>query len=482
MSIANFPPSLNLSEVKQSAVQEADGQFLRYRSDNSTYSNGDTIRIEIPCGRRGLFLHPQDGFLEYKMVAGNSTLTGGHLYLDGNCLTYFKTLRIFHGSNLLVQIPEYNRICHAMYDMQVSISERTSSGTCSFGIGGFQGASGNDDYDTIQQCSSGIFGHLIDNGCTYSYSHGLLCPILGSLTSKSIPLGWLTSSLYLELVLEDVNKCVTSRFGGTNTGTRGAHTSNPVLASMTFKDIYYNAKCTQLNPMYDNLLLEAFQGRKILIPSVDFKGEMKSIASGSSAFSDKFSFQLSSLKFCWWWLTNTSTANGSVGTASVGVQYNYASPISQRMIGALNSYNLSFNGVSFPSVPISASTTGNTIKIAGVASNTQFSAVPYQHLLRTLNQTSDYTAGGVISKLLFANNLTTASSDNDDAKRAILAIDLDRFDGNNDKYMQGYNSLNQNVVLQANWDTALSENCNLYAFVQHDVAYEIRDGLLFVNN
>lgn len=483
MSIANFPPSLNLADIKASAVQEADGQFLRYRSDNSSYSNGDTIRIEIPCGRRGQYLHPQDGFMEYKMVAGTSTITAGSLYLDGNCLTYFKTLRILHGSNLLVNIPEYGRICHAMYDCQVSISERNSTGTVGMGVGSHQSSTGDDDLDIYQASLSGVFGHLISNGCSYQYSHPLMCPILGSLTSKAIPLGWLTSSLYLELVLEDVNKCVTTRFGSSITGSRGAATtSNPSVATMTFKDIYYNAKVTQLNPMYDSLLLDAFQGRKVLIPSVDFKGEMKSIASGSSAFSDKFSFQLSSVKFLWWWLTNTSTANGTVGTSTVGVQYNYASAITQRMMGALSSYNLSFNGTMFPSNPISCSVTGHTIKQGNTAANFQFGAVAYQHLLRTLNQNSDYTAGGVISKPLFCNNLTTAVDDHDNGKRAILAIDLDRFDGNNDKYMMGYNSNNQNVVLQATWDTALAENCNLYAFVQHDVAYEIKDGLLFANN
>lgn len=484
-STANFPPSLNLAEGKASAIQQSDGQFLRFRSDNSTYQSADTVRIEIPCGRKGLWGYGQDTFLEFKSTAGNSTCAGGALFLDGNAYSYFKTARLYHGTNLLCNIPEFGRICHAMYDAQVSIAERNSIGTISLGVGGKQAtgavAAGIDDYENILASGAGLFGHNIDNGCTYSYAFPLMMPLIGSLTSKAVPLGWMTSSLYLELVVEDVNKVYTSRFGDSLSGSAGSLTAAPTIANFTLKDIYLNMKCSQINPMYDEILLSAFNGRKILIPSVDFKGEMKSIAAGGSSFSDKFSFQLSSVKFLWWWIVNTQTANGTIGNGTTGNNFNYNSAITQRMMGVLNSYNLSFNGVNFPTVPISASASGLTIKSNGAAANFQLGATCYQHLLRTLNQNSDYTAGGGISKALYVNNLTTCASDAK-SKRFIGAVDLDRFDNNNDRYMQGYNSTNQSVVLQVNWDSALSEACNLYAFVQHDVSYELIDGLLYVNN
>lgn len=470
MSVVNFPPSMNLADIKQSALQECDGQFLRYRSDNSSYVNGDTIRLEIPCGRKGQWLHPQDSFLEFKMTSGTSTFTSGAIFLDGNCLTYFKQARIYHGSNLLCSINDFNRIAHSMYDLQVNTAERQCQ-TINLGVGGVQTAT-SESYD-LWSLGAG-YGHLIDNASTYAYSHPLMLPLLGSLTEKAVPLGWMTSSLYLELVIEDAQKCVTTRYGDSITGSAGTCTALSV-AQMTFKDIYYNAKVSQVAPMYDNLLLNAFQGKRVLIPSVDFKSELKSISSSSSSFSDKFSFNLSSVKFIWFWLTNTSTANGVISG------YNLAAPITQRMAGNLNSYNLSLNGVNFPSIPISCSTTGNTIKVSGSVANHIFGSACYQQLLRTMNQNTDFSSGGVLSKNTFCHSLTTQASDILDKKSFIGAIDLDRFDGNNSRYMQGANLQNQNIQLVATWDTALAENCNLYAFAQCDVAFELRDGLLYVN-
>ena len=42
-------------------------EILRFRSDNADYKTGDFIRIEIPCGRRGHHLFPQDSYIEGKL-------------------------------------------------------------------------------------------------------------------------------------------------------------------------------------------------------------------------------------------------------------------------------------------------------------------------------------------------------------------------------------------------------------------------------
>ena len=77
--------------------------------------------------------------------------------------------------------------------------------------------------------------------------------------------------------------------------------------------------------------------------------------------------------------------------------------------------------------------------------------------------------------------MDTAASDGTNSKRFIGAVDLDRLDNNNDKYLQGYNCLNQQVNIVANWDANLTEPQMLYCFMQYDVSYELRDGLLWVN-
>ena len=96
-AVVNFPPSMNLGVTKPACVPNCEGSFLRIRSDNSTYGALDTIRIEIPCGRDGVWLHPQDSFLEFKAKLTYTDGSGGAVSLDGNAYSYFSNCRLYHG-------------------------------------------------------------------------------------------------------------------------------------------------------------------------------------------------------------------------------------------------------------------------------------------------------------------------------------------------------------------------------------------------
>ena len=315
MSNINLPNSMNLGENKGSATQDADGSFLRFRSDNADYVNGDVIRIEIPCSRSGLWLHPCDSFISLNMTMPTFTVTGGTYKLDQTIMSAIRQLRIYHSSNLLVSINEYGRLANAMLDVMVTASERLSS-TISLGIGASQTTgTGAEDFSSVNTESLGCYGHVLESNTTYNYAFTLMCPILGSLTSKSIPIGLMTGSLYIELVLDDITKIITSRTGINLVGEAGGITANGITSAnqMKFSNIYYNAKCTQLNKNIDLILQNALLqgGRSITIPSTDFKLEQKSLAAGSQSCNEKLSFNFSSCKFLWWWLVNTTTANGS---------------------------------------------------------------------------------------------------------------------------------------------------------------------------
>jgi hypothetical protein len=143
-------------------------------------------------------------------------------------------------------------------------------------------------------------------------------------------------------------------------------------------------------------------------------------------------------------------------------------------MGALKEFYMTMNGTQFPTQPISCGLNGATT-VAG----TQYGAVPYQHLLRCFNQNTDTTAGGVLDFGLYCNNVTDLSSESD-SKRFIGAISLSRVDGSHEKYLSGTNTIGSNVVLNVNWESALSTAHFLYAFIQHDVAFELVDGLLSV--
>jgi hypothetical protein len=457
MSIANFPSSMNIAGSKKSCVANCTPSFQRIRSDNSSYGASDIIRIEIPCGRKGDWLHPQDSFIEFKVRLTYSGGTAGAVSLDGNIYSLFKSLRIYHGTNLLVNQQFSNRLWQALYDIQCNSAERNAGQIC---LGTLP--------SSVASTTNNLFGLTFVSGNTYQFSFALPCSLLGTLTDHAIPLGWMgASSLYLDLEVEASNRIFTTRIPNNEvTGNIGTCTAVPVYETLTISEIYYNAKISQLGGEYDNLLMTAFEGAPIRIPSVEYVGEQKTV-SATTAFSDKFSFQKGSVNFLLWWITNQSTANGTPYSTN-----NYNSAITQRAMGKLKEFYITLNGSQFPTQPISCALNGATAFVAS-----QHGAVAYQHLLRCFNQNTDITAGGVMDMALYAYNASSLASD-EDTKRFVGGISLDRVDGNNEKYMSGTNTIGSNFVLNATWEDALATPHFLYAFVQHDVAYELVDGLL----
>ena len=84
-----LPSQLNLANNKP--LSQGGKPFInRYRSDNSTYSGGDTIRLEIPCGRQGQYLYPNDSFLEARLkVNCNNAATAGNCFIDSTVFSIF---------------------------------------------------------------------------------------------------------------------------------------------------------------------------------------------------------------------------------------------------------------------------------------------------------------------------------------------------------------------------------------------------------
>ena len=119
-----LPIQLNLNSNKP--LSSGGKPFInRYRSDNTSYGAGDTIRIEIPCGRNGQFLFPTDSFLEAKLKVNCSNLsTTGSCFIDGTVYSLFHRMRILHGSTVLEDTLHCNRLWNVLYDVQISDTDR----------------------------------------------------------------------------------------------------------------------------------------------------------------------------------------------------------------------------------------------------------------------------------------------------------------------------------------------------------------------
>ena len=445
-----LPSQLNLANNKP--LSEGGKPFInRYRSDNSTYSAGDTIRIEIPCGRQQ-FLFPNDSFLEARLKVNCSNgATPGNCYIDATAFSIFNRMRIIHGSTVLEDTLYCNRLWNAVYDVQISESERRQDCITKL-INDNTPTSSSHQYNPCLQGS--IIQILSANvaaadSSLIDFSIVLPSALLGSLASKALPLGLLnSSSIYLELELAPMNVAFVTE------------SSTIVFNSYTIQDIYYNAKITQLPEDINASLVASLRGDSIKLPAFAYKAELKSVASGSSAFNDKFAFNFSSVKSFYWWMTNQTTSIGS----------NTKRSVTRRTKAGATDFYLTINGEAFPSQTIS-----NPSRM-------------YMELVRSFDGLVDTSFGGVISYKNYIRDTHTTADDITASvanyqslvpeKRFIAGIDLDRFNHSSDTLNSGTSTIGQTVNLVVNYAAGLNESCNLYAAVMYDVIFVAENGQL----
>jgi hypothetical protein len=194
----NFPTSMNLRNVKETAEPTMRGDFMVFDSQNQTYGARSTIRIPIE-NAANTWLHRNDSFLSFR-VKINGSSTGGEIALDGTCYSIFRNARLTQASNILVEQNECARLWNGLFDLQVAGSERASK-EITHGIQ-------NNQYGSI---ANGLYGTTIKDGLYMYFSIPLPMSIIGTLSEKSFPLGALKTNLMLELDVEDLNKIITTR-------------------------------------------------------------------------------------------------------------------------------------------------------------------------------------------------------------------------------------------------------------------------------
>ena len=422
----------------------------RYRSDNSSYSGGDTVRIEIPCGRKGQYLFPKDSFIELKIKvnAQNGGTAQSGIYIDQSIYAIFNRLRIFHGSNVVEDCLYVNKLWTAIYDLQINEVERRGDSISKLVADNTTNSNvfNNGLFGTTFMTMAGAAGAA--DSAVFDACFVIPSALLGSLASKAVPLGLMgASSIYLELELAPAAMAFVAD-------------GSSVLNSYTVSDIFYNAKITTLPSDIDDLLIQS-TGGIVNLPAISYKAEAKTISAASSAFNDKFSFQYSSLKNFIFFLINSASANGVLLSRS----------ITARPKCNISDYFLLINGEAFPSQTIT-----NTSRM-------------YAELIRAFDGLTDTNFGGIINYTNYTLNTNTNAHDalsgtvggggaNSNQKRFLAGIDLDRFNHSSDTLLSGTSSIGQMVNLQLNMSAGLTETCTLYAAVQYDVLYHIEGGLL----
>jgi hypothetical protein len=466
----SFPKELNLGNNKPIAA--AGKPYInRYRSDNTTYLNNDTIQIEIPCGKHGQYLFPKTGFIEGQVaisatnaatVAANGV--AGQVYIDQSVYSLFNRIIVKHGGVVLEDCMYVNKVWTSIMDIQINESERHGLGITNligdigtaFGTtynSGLYGAAMTTDgiaaVTTVDNTSTG-------NGVYYDFAFPLPSAILGTLASKALPVGEAgASSIYILLQLESPSVAFVA-------DSIAAFT--PTINKYEVKNVYYNTKCVVLPDDVNNLLLQS-TGGSILLPAVAYKAESKTISAAATMFNDKFSFQFASIKSFNFFVQNSAAAAGTAKSRA----------ISCRPKANISEYFLQINGEAYPSQAISSTSR------------------MYAELLRAWDQLCDTNAGGIISRNNYSANLATVAGAVLTAAgignygltaiqyRFLAGIDLDRFNHSSDVLMSGTQTTGQLINLLINFSAGNAEALTLYAFVMYDVLYNIENGQIKVS-
>lgn len=449
MSVVSLPPSFNFGELKPAATAAGEAVYSKIRSDNSTYSAGDVLRLTIPTGNN-MFLSGQDSFVSFKFTP-TFTNTGGAVRVDGSAYSIIKRLTVYHGSSMVENILNANRLYNGLYDIQAGAAER-ATGSINLLVDEVGGI-GLNNY---------TYGAALTSGVAYNVSM-CLPSILGSFCDKAIPLAWLNAAeIYIEIELESATKVLTTRTPDSISGSTGVATALAVTG-YSISEFYYNACITTLSGDVANVLKQAMMSRPLVIPAVSYRGEQRTVSATATAFSDKFSFQFSSMKGIIWWLTNAQTSNGAIAATNLNAA------ITTRASGDLDQWYVSLNGQDFPPSHIKAGQETAT-RIAG--------AECLAHLERHLNQVAVPGFNASLTKEIYCNSVTTYASDTADAKKFVAGLSLDRFDNDNQRQLQGVNTMSAQFQLSLAWTTPVSETMYVYAYGMYDLGLELLDGLL----
>ena len=113
-----LPKQLKYGSKVESAPAKSSRVNIAPNNGTSGYNLGDTIIFNIPT-RQNLVLVPNESYLKFDLNA--FTATGANAMRWDSCGAHglIQRIRIFHGSNLLQDIDNYNLLTKMLYDIQV---------------------------------------------------------------------------------------------------------------------------------------------------------------------------------------------------------------------------------------------------------------------------------------------------------------------------------------------------------------------------
>jgi hypothetical protein len=255
----------------------------------TTFVPGQTFQIVFP--ETG-YLNPETTTLAfdvtiYGYASINTTTRSWWLYFQNDIKSIFKSLRLWYGSELIENVPEYAFFCRQLTELTTD----STTAICNNSI--FEGIASTNYATTVAGTTTATCSNLNARLLLHGQYHinstatGLVSPsrIETSSTStctkryqitfpfglfgqkKLIPLKWLANQLVLELVLAPEEECMMG-----NANVNGSSSVPSQTPTYTVSNVQMIAETMEFDSSYDEIFLNALktEGIPIQISTVNY--------------------------------------------------------------------------------------------------------------------------------------------------------------------------------------------------------------------
>jgi hypothetical protein len=176
--------------LKASSVQARSYRASIPPTNAQTFAPGSTIIMYIPGGRSKTFLDCTQSYLRFTVQQNSAT---NDFHIDHSAGAFINRLDVFHSSNALESIQNYNVLHNAVTDIQCNVAQKIGLQN-SFGFG--NDTSGRNGLDV-----SGL-------NARQTFCIPILSGVVGVLLDKMLPLHALSDDIRLEFTLENSDLAV----------------------------------------------------------------------------------------------------------------------------------------------------------------------------------------------------------------------------------------------------------------------------------
>jgi hypothetical protein len=282
-----------LFDSKPQAVKSRTYQYHLSPTNVSYADARGQFRFEIPCGRPGTYLDGANSFLRFKLTNNHATAT---LELDKHASCMIQRSEIYHASNLLELIDNYNVLSSVFLEAQVSDDMKANGMS-------IVGGSVSDSAGAVLSAAGG----------SQVFCFPVLSGVIGATNQKYLPLGTMgASDLRWDITLGTEN-CVKS--------------NSDVVANWRISEVQYIMQIIELGSEPQRMI-DAATGGVVKIHTESWRAH-QTVQENSTSMVVNLPFRYTSLKTIYGtFRTAANVASNTAGSittrfAPVNMRHNY---------------------------------------------------------------------------------------------------------------------------------------------------------------